>query len=93
MKVQKRLNIYTKAKNQSVADVFVRSVSKQELQLNRYEQNHLTPQIEPIVVNKTNQRTPLKGLLKYKHVLPTQTKDCHAFLAGFGKGRICILFH
>ena len=82
-KFSKHKVIHTPGKTVSLADLFSRSFTKQELQINQLKHKHLPPQIDSTKL-ENNTLKPVHYLIKHDEVLPHQKLDSHPLLADYG---------
>ena len=75
--------IHTPGKNLSVADLLIRSFTKEELQINQLKDKHLPPHIDFTILQDNNLK-PVHYLIKHEEVLPHQKHDSHPILSDYG---------
>ena len=81
--------IHTPGKYLSVADMFSRSFTKAELQLNQLKHKQLPPQFD-FALLQDNTLKPVQYLIKLEEILHHQKHDSHPFLADCGTDQFSI---
>ena len=81
--------VHTPGKKLTVADMFSRIFTKEQLQIHQLRHKQLPTQIDFFIM-KDNQLKPVHYLVKHEEVKYIQKNDCHPILADYGEGQFSI---
>ena len=81
--------IHTPGNNLTVADMFSRTFTKEQLQIHQSRHKLLPPQID-FSIMKDNQLKPVHYLVKHEEIKYIQKGDCHSILADYGEDQFSI---
>ena len=88
-KLSKLKIIQTPEKNLSVADLLIRSFTKEELQINHLKHKHLSPQ-SGFSILQINTLKTVHYLNKHEENLPHQKHDSRPILADYGTDQFSV---
>ena len=88
-KVSELKIIRTSGKTLSVADMFSRSFTKNELQLNQLKHKQLPLKID-FAILQNNSLTPVHYLIQHEKILPHHKHDSHPIFADYGTDQFSI---